>query len=159
MGLSNYRLALENKHAVLKGELSAALKELHDYHAKAERMEELHWRAHEISQLISAAELLLKHEDPDWQPSLLKPRQPRKWSGPFKPGDRGRLALVVLRENGGWMRPYDIAITMLAQAGHDPKDRVERQRLANTLGNFLKKYEGDLVESRGGFAKEWRVIR
>jgi len=57
------------------------------------------------------------------------------------------------------MRPLDVATIMLDQIGHDHDDRLERTRLANSLGNYFKAHEGDLVESRGDYAKEWRVIR
>ncbi len=159
MGLTNYRLGLENEHATLRSEIQALEKELKTAQASADRVQELFWSIQNLRALVDAAERLLKHRDPDWPPTLVKPRRKREWAGLFKSGDRGRIALTILRENGGWMRPLDIAIIMLDQIGHDPEDRVERQRLANSLGNYLKSHEGDLVESRGDYAKEWRVIR
>ncbi|WP_158702981.1 hypothetical protein [Allosphingosinicella vermicomposti] len=48
---------------------------------------------------------------------------------------------------------------MLDQIGHDPEDLVARRKLTNSVGGYFKSHEGDLVESRGSFAKEWRVIR
>jgi hypothetical protein len=123
------------------------------------RSETLFWECRKLSEIVSAVEEVLRYNNPDWQSTLVAPRPKRKWTGLFKPGDRGRIALTILRKIGGWMRPLDIAVMMLEQIGHDPEDRIERQRLANSIGNYLKKHEGDLVESRGSFAKEWRVIR
>lgn len=159
MGFSNLRHGLENKHAALRGEIKAIDREMKEAQACADRLPELYWHRRRLADLVQATELLLRHDNPDWQPDKLKPRRPRKWTGPFKTGDQGRIALNVLRENGGWLRPYEIAVIMLDQIEHDPEDRRMRQRLTNSLGNYLKNYEGDLVESRGDYAKEWRVIR
>jgi hypothetical protein len=76
------------------------------------------------------------------------------WKSPFKSGEIGRTALAVLRESGGWMRPLDIARAMLERIGADAGDRLARQRLTNSVGGYLKSHEGDLVESRGEYAKE-----
>ena len=159
MGISNLRLGLENLHATLRGDLRAHQKELKAFATLSERMEELHYTCQKLRTVVNAVEEVLRHDDPAWQPTLVAPRPKRKWTSLFKPGDRGKIALTVLRESGGWMRPLDIATIMLDQIGHDPEDRTERTRLANSLGNYLKSHEGDLVESRGEYAKEWRVIR
>lgn len=159
MGISNLRLGLENLHATLRGEVRQADKELKAAQAVADRLESLFWERQRLSEVVRAVEMVLKHGDPDWTPTLVTPRPKRKWTSLFKPGDRGRIALTILRENGGWMRPLEIATAMLDQIQHDPEDRLERTRLANSLGNYLKAHEGDLVESRGDYAKEWQVIR
>lgn len=159
MGHTNLRLALENLHAVLGVELRDVQREFDSCVKAAERVDELQWKRFQLQEDVKAAERLLKRDDPEWRPTLVAPRKKRKWTSLFKPGDRIRIALTILRENGGWMRPYAIACIMLDQIRHDPEDRIERQRLANSLSNSFKKHEGDLVESRGDFAKEWRVIR
>lgn len=159
MGISNLRLGLENLHATLRGEIKQAEKDLKGYQTAVDRLEELHWHRVQLNEVLSAVTKVLMHGDPDWTPTLVAPRPKRKWTSLFKPGDRGRIALTILREHGDWMRPLDVASIMLDQIEHDPDDRVERTRLANSLGNYLKSHEGDLVESRGDYAKEWRVIR
>lgn len=159
MGISNLRLGLENLHATLRGEIKQAEKELKAAQAAADQLQDLFWERQRLQDVANAVAVILKHNDPNWQPTLVAPRPKRKWTSLFKPGDRGRIALTLLREHGGWMRPLDVATIMLDQIGHDPDDRLERTRLANSLGNYFKAHEGDLVESRGDYAKEWRVIR
>ena len=159
MGISNLRLGLENLHATLRGEIRQTEKDIGIANRAAERLEDLFWHRNDLNTVLSAVATVLKHGDPDWTPTLVAPRPKRKWTSLFKPGDRGRIALTILREHKGWMRPLDVASVMLDQIEHDPEDRVERTRLANSLGNYFKSHEGDLVESRGEYAKEWRVIR
>jgi hypothetical protein len=159
MGISNLRLGLENLHSTLRGDLRANEGELKSLEAATERMKDLFYACEELRSVIKAVEQVLRYDEPDWQPTLVAPRPKRKWTSLFKPGDRGRIALTILRENDGWMRPLDIATIMLEQIGHDPDDRIERTRLANTIAAYFKSHEGDLVESRGDYAKEWRVIR
>ena len=159
MGISNLRLGLENLHATLRGQIKQTEKDLHAANEAAQRADELFWERNRLREVVKAVEQVLRHGDPDWTPTLVAPRPKRKWTSLFKPGDRGRIALTILREHGDWMRPLDVATTMLDQIDHDPEDRVERTRLANSLGNYFKSHEGDLVESRGDYAKEWRVIR
>ena len=48
---------------------------------------------------------------------------------------------------------------MLNEIGHDQDDVQTLYRVTNSVGTYFKKYEGQIVESRGSFAKEWRVIR
>ena len=159
MGISNLRLGLENLHATLRGQIKQTEKDLHIANEAAQRVEALFWERQRLNEVVEAVTKVLRHSDPDWTPTLVAPRPKRKWTSLFKPGDRGRIALTILREHGGWMRPLDVASIMLGQIEHDPDDRIERTRLANSLGNYLKSHEGDLVESRGDYAKEWRVIR
>lgn len=159
MGISNLRLGLENLHATLRGEIKQANKEIEELSRAAQRLDKLVWHRNDMNNVLNAVTTVLRYSDPKWKPTLMPIRPKRKWTSLFKPGDRFRIALTVLRENGSYMRPLDVATIMLDQIGHDPEDRLERTRLANSLGNSFKKYAGDLVESRGDYAKEWRVIR
>ena len=159
MGSTNLLVGLENKISVLKGELREAQREMRSITEGWERAPMMQARIYDLSETIKAAERVIRHDHPDWEPTRVKPRKRKKWSGPFKSGEIGRRALDVLRANGGWIRPYDIAIEMLRQIGRDPDDRSARQKLANSVSGYLKSHEGDLVESRGDYAKEWRVIR
>ena len=159
MGYTNLLLGLENKISVLKGELREAKREMQAITEGWDRAPLIQARIHKLGETIAAAERVIRYDYPDWEPTRVKPRKPRKWAGPFKSGDIGRGALTVLREHGNWMRPYDIAGVMLEQIGIDANDRAARQKLTNSVGGYFKSREGDLVESRGEYAKEWRVIR
>lgn len=159
MATTNLLLGLENKISVLRGELSQARKEVKTISDGWNRLPELQSRVNDLAETIAAAERVIRHDYPDWQPTRVKPRKPGKWRGLFKSGDIGRKALTVLRKADEWMRPIEVARAMLAQIGHDPDDRIEREKLSNSIGAYFKSWQGDLVESRGSFAKEWRVIR
>lgn len=159
MATTNLLLGLENKISVLRGELSEARKELKAISDGWDRAPVVQARISALSETIAAAERVIRHDYPDWQPTKLKPRKPRKWRGLFQSGDIGRKALTVLREADDWVRPLNVARIMLAEIGHDPDDRIAREKLTNSIAGYFKSREGDLVESRGDFAKEWRVIR
>lgn len=68
-------------------------------------------------------------------------------------------ALVVLREPSEWLRAREIAERMLTKIGHDADDKGTFDRTSNSVTTYLKKYEGELVESRRDYPKEWSLIR
>lgn len=150
---------LEHRLSHLRGEREAAAAELRSIEESVGRLSTLHERIASLDKAIQAAETLLLHDRPDWQSSRVKAVRPRVWKSPFRSGEIGRTALTVLRENGGWMRPYDIAKVMLERIGHDAADRVRREKLTGSVGAYFKKHKDQLVEVRGDYAKEWRVIR
>jgi len=159
MGTSNYKLGLEQRLARLKGELKDIRSEVGSIESTLTRLPSLHQRASAVETAITHLESLLQFDYPDWRSEKVKPITPRVWKSPFKPGEIGRTALTVLRENGGWMRPIEVAREMLRRIGSEDTDRVAREKLTNSVGGYFIKHKGRLVESRGDFAKEWRVIR
>ena len=150
---------LEHRLSHLRGEREAAAAELRSIEESVTRLTALHERIAGLDKAIQAAETLLLHDHPDWESSRIKAIRPREWSSPFKSGEIGRTALTILRENGDWMRPYDIAKIMLERIGHDASDRAQRERLSDSVGAYFKKHKDELVEVRGSYAKEWWVIR
>ncbi len=156
---SNLVHNLEHRLSHLRGEREAIASELRSIEESVTRLSALHEKLASLDKAIQAAETLLVYDRPDWQSSRVKAVRPRVWKSPFRPGELGRTALTVLRENGGWMRPFDVAKTMLDQIGHDPDDRQAREKLTNSIGAYFKAHQNDLVEVRGDYAKEWRVIR
>lgn len=154
MGITNLRYGLEGKIALFRGELEATREELKTIEAGVARLGGLHRRVAELETLISAAETLVRHDAPNWQSARVKSLKPRAWNQPFKSGEIGRTALSILRGSGGWMRPRDVAKAMLRGIGHDFDDRAASDKLTNSIGSYFKSHEGDLVKSRGEFAKE-----
>lgn len=150
---------LEHRLSHLLGEREAASAEIRMIEESVSRLSSLHEKITGLDKAIQAAHDLLQYDRPDWQPARVKAVRPRVWKSPFRSGEIGRTALGVLRENGGWMRPLDISRVMLDQINHDPDDRSRREKLTNTIAAYFKTHDGDLVESRGDYAKEWRVIR
>lgn len=150
---------LEHRLSHLRGERETAATELRSIEESVARLSTLHERLAALDKAIAAAEALLLHDRPDWQSERVKAVKPRVWKSPFKSGEVGRTALGILRERDDWLRPIEIARIMLERIGHDPEDRSARERLANTVGAYLKSHENELVESQGDYAKQWRVIR
>lgn len=159
MGKTNIKYGLERKIAQALGELEAAQKEINQIQAGLKRLIALREKVREQQALLSAAETILKIEEPNWSRDHIKPMRKGTWSSPFAAGDLGLTALAVLREAGDWLRAREIAARMLSQIGHDPDDKDVLDRTANSVTTYLKKYEGELVESRREYPKEWRVIR
>ena len=159
MGITNLRYGLEQRLSHLRGELETARDEVRSIEAGVARLSPLHQQIAGIEEAIKAFEAAIRYDNPDWRPEKVKAVKPRVWSSPFRSGEIGRTALAVLRENGEWMRPLDVAKAMLDRIGADAGDRQAREKLTNSVGAYFKGHEDDLVESRGEYAKEWRVIR
>jgi hypothetical protein len=158
MGTTNLRFGIENKLAHMKGELENLRIEIGTIEEGVARLSQCYQRAKELEEAIQAGETFFKFHNPDWQPAKIKAVQARIWNGPIKNGEQGRTALGILRENGGWMSCRELAEEMLRQVGH-PDDRILSEKTANTLGAYMRKYEGDLVEGKDQYPKKWRVIR
>ncbi|QKG72551.1 hypothetical protein [Erythrobacter mangrovi] len=158
MGKSNLKHGLERKIAFAKGEVKAAEKEISEIREGLRRLIPLRESLRNHSAIIKAAETILRFDHPGWSGDHIKPMRAGAWSSPFRSGEQGQLALTKLREAGDWLRPREVAKLMLEHIDHDPDDQVTLEKVTNSIGTYFKKYEGDLVESRGDFAKEWRVI-
>ena len=159
MGRTNLKLSLEKRLSYALGELQAAEKEQDELRIALRRLISLRVEVAELRKIVHSAETILLHDYPGWSRDQIKPVRAGVWKSPFKSGEQGQLALSTLRENGGWLRPREVAEMMLEEIGHDPEDTDTLHRVGSSIGIYFKKYENDLVESRGSYAKEWRVIR
>jgi hypothetical protein len=159
MGRTNLKHGLERKIAFARGELEDAQKEIDQIREGLKRLISLREQVRQNQAVVSAAETILKFDHPGWTGTHIKPKRQGTWSSPFRSGDQGQLALTTLREADDWLRPRDVAQKMLDHIGHDPEDEGTLDSVARSIGTYFKKYEGELVESRGSYAKEWRVIR
>ncbi len=157
MGTTNVKAGLEDRIAVFKGELEEAEAEIKRIEDGMEILQRLHNRRRKLLALISGAEDIIFESDPEWR-NKIKPRKKGKWHSPFKSGEIGRKALEVLREKDRWMRPRDVAIEMLKIRETRQDDRITIDKVTNSVGSYFYKHRDDLVESRGDFAKEWRLI-
>jgi hypothetical protein len=158
MGISNVQGGLEDRIATYKGELEEIEAEIKRIEDGIEILCKLKNRANKIRHLLIGAEDLIMDANPDWRKTI-RPRKKRKWTSPFKPGEIGSKALAILREHDRWMRPRDVAFLMLKHRGYHEQDRASLDKVTNSVGGYFAKHKGDLVESRGDFAKEWRLIR
>lgn len=159
MAISSFNYGLADRLAEYRGELERTRAEIAAIETGVSRLAELHQAVAELESLIGAIETISARERPDWDHTSVKGR--RKFVGEklFRSGEIGRTALGILRERAEWLRPLQVAEIMLAQIGHDLADRKARERLTNSVGNYFRKHEGELTESRGEYAKEWQVIR
>lgn len=156
MGTTNVKAGLEDRIAVFKGELEGVEAEIKQIEEGIEILQRLHNRRKKLLTLIGGAEDIIYESDPEWR-NKIKPRKKRKWHSPFSSGELGRNALSVLREKGRWMRPRDVAIIMLQIRELRQDDRVTIDKVTNSVAGYFAKHKNDLVESRGDFAKEWRI--
>lgn len=159
MGLTNFLGSAQDKIAKLRGELEQKRAEVKQIEEGVSRLAQLHADIVMLEDRIAAGIKFVQPDYPDWKPEKIKAIKRGRGKSPFKSGEMGRTALAILREHGGWLRPSEVAKIMLDRIGHDPDDRDFREKVANSLGNYFRSHHGDLVESRGDYAKEWRVIR
>jgi hypothetical protein len=158
MGRTNLKASLETKLSQVLGELQAAEKEFDQLRAGLKKLISLRQRIAELREVARSAETILRSEYPNWTPVNIKPTRAGAWKNPLRAGDLGKTALETLRELDEWARPRELAALMLAKVGHDQDDADALHRVANSVGTYFKKYESELVEARGDFAKEWRII-
>lgn len=159
MGRTNLKASLETKLSQVLGELKAAEKEEAEIRAGLKKLIALRERIARLKAVVQSAETVLRFEYPEWTPVNVKPTRAGAWKSPFRSGEQGKVALDTLREIDDWARPREVAKVMLAKINHDHNDAETLHRVTNSVGMYFKKYEDELVESRGEYAKEWRVIR
>ena len=159
MGISNGRAHLERRMAAYLSELAELRKELEAATKAAARLPDVKTRIARLEELVSAVELLLRDDDPTWNCSRVKPKRKHAFQSPFPIGEAGPMALDVLRLATEPMRVRDIVRVMLERIGITDYDRVLVDKLANSLGQYLASYRGDLVESDGGWPQKYSVIQ
>jgi len=159
MGRTTLRHGLEKELSHLLGELQDAEGEYEELRASLQRLIPLRQKIRDLRLVVGATETLLSHVHPNWKVDSIKPTRVHAWKTPFRSGEQGQLALSTLRQSAGWLRPREVAKIMLQQVGHDPDDADMLHRVTSSVGIYFKKYDCELVEARGSYAKEWRVIR
>lgn len=159
MGITNILAGTDDKLARLRGELLAKQAELQRIEESVQRISALHHEIAELERAIEGGETLLKYLHPEWTPSKAKARRSTAQDGPFKFGERGQIALGILRNAPTGMTTRDIMRQSLLQVGVVDPDRATLDRHTNSLSNYLKKHEGDLVKSDHGLPQKWSVIR
>jgi hypothetical protein len=69
------------------------------------------------------------------------------------------MPLDVLREASEPMTTRDMVRHMFERVGVADYGRDLLDKQTNSLGAYLKKHRGDLVESDDGWPQHWRLIR
>lgn len=159
MGISNGRAHLERKMGTFLSELDEKRRLAKNAKAAMDDLPGLTTRIESLEELVRATELLLREADPTWNSSRVKPRRKHSFVSPFGIGEAGPMSLDVLREATEPMTTREIVRAMFALIGLTDYDRDLLDKQANSLGAYLKKYRGDLVESNGAWPQKWWVIR
>lgn len=159
MGTSNLRASVADKIARLRGQSETLKSELTLIQKGVQRLPELIKDITAIDKAVADGTAFLQYLHPDWRPDKVKPVRPNAHRGPFKFGERSKIALSILREANEGMTARDLVTRCLAEIGMADPDRALLDKQANSLSSFLNKREGDLVQSDGDYPQKWSVIR
>ena len=150
MGITNTKLNLETEVARWKGELETKQTAIERIEAGMAMLEALRERVTKLDALIASAEMVIREGHPDWSSEAVEPRRKTDHHSPIPFGMLGRTALDVLRDGPPeGLRTREAARELLIRFNLDPEDRKLLDKTANSLGNYLKGNEGDLVASDG----------
>ena len=160
MGKTNRTASLESKIVALLGE--AELR--HEAIGKAERLiaelPALRERLREIDELVKACEAIIRSDHPEWRRDHLRAAKPFVHKIPITFGNASKTALDVLRLSGERMKVKEIAVEVLRRERHDQPDTTTIEKVANTIGNSLrKKKDQGYVETDGDYPARWWAVR
>lgn len=160
MGKTNRTAALESKITLLLGEQGSKREEITKAERLVEQLPALRERLWEIGTLIDACEAVIKSDHPNWTPDHLKPSKPFVHKIPVRFGNASKLAMDVLRLADQPMTVKEIAIEVLRREGHSQPDTATIEKVANTVGQGLrKKALGSFVDSDGSYPARWWAVR
>lgn len=159
MGISNGTAHVTRRLSMYLGELDERRRLAKRAREASDSLPSLNVEIERLEELVRASELILRDIDPNWNSSRVRPKRKHVFKSPFKLGQGGRMALDILREAPEPMTARDIVRVMFEQIGLADYDREALDKQTNTLGAYLKKHRGDLVESDGLWPQRWQVIR
>jgi hypothetical protein len=159
MGRSNRTAALERKIELLWGEQDELAKKIDEAERLVEQLPSMRERLWDIETLVKACEAIIKSDQPNWTRDHLKPSRPQVHKIPVKIGNASKLALQILRQAKEPMRVRDIAIEVLRCEGHQNMDTDTITKVANTVGNNLRKQQKQgLVDNDKGWPARWWIV-
>lgn len=160
MGKTNRTAALETKLSALLGEAEIKRSEIVKAEQLIAELPAMRERLWEIDELVKACEAIIRSDHPAWTRDHLKPATPFVHKIPVRFGHASKLALDVLRQAGKPMRVKDIAIEVLRREGQDNATTEVIEKVANAIGNALRKKKGlGYVETDGGYPALWRAVK
>lgn len=121
-------------------------------------MHEPETRVPELGQLIVAAKMLLKDNDPDWNPEDTPAVKPWTHHIPVPFGQCGRRGMKVLLEAKQPLSCRQVAQIVLRDVGESDPPPETLRRVQNAIESSFRKFEGRTVESSGAYPKQWRAI-
>jgi hypothetical protein len=160
MGKTNRTAALETKITHLLGEHLLVKEEVEKAEKLVEQLPVMRERLWEIETLISACETVIKSDHPKWTRDHLKASRPFVHKIPVKLGSATKLALDVLRLADRPLTVKEIAVEVLRREGHERPDTETITKVANTIGNGLRKrHQGGYVAHDSGWPAHWWATR
>lgn len=160
MGRSNRTEALESKIAFLMGEYEAKQAEIAKIEQQAADLAAMRERQREVETLIKACEVVIRSDQPDWTRDHVQPKLKFTHKIPVRLGTGIRQALDVLRQTGERMTVRQIAVEVLRREGHSGSDTETITKVANTIGNGLRKgSRSKYVTNDGEWPARWWVIK
>lgn len=160
MGKTNRKASLERKIELLLGEHQLRKEEIEKAEKLVEQLPSLRERLWEIEMLISACETVIKSDHPDWTRAHLTASRPFVHKIPVKLGSATKLAMDVLRLADKPLTVKEIAVEVLRREGHATPDTETITKVANTIGNGLRKRpKGLYIDHDGGWPARWWAVR
>lgn len=158
MGQTNLRASLRKRYSALAGELDDTKLQIERINREFGKLPELEAKIPELEKLISAAEILLRDNDPDWSPDDTPSIKPWTHHIPVPFGQCGRRGLKVLRETDQPMSVRQVAREVLRQCDVTQPEPETLRRVQNSIESSFRKFRGRTVESSGKYPAQWRAI-
>lgn len=158
MGMTNLRQSLRKRYSGLTGELEEARLQIDRIQRQVAKLPALKARIVELEPLIAAAELLLRDNDPDWNPEETPALKPWTHHIPVPFGQCGRRGMSVLRDAQQPMTTRQVAFEVLRECGESAPDRETLKRVKDAIEATFRKFRGRSVEASGRYPMQWRAI-
>jgi hypothetical protein len=101
---------------------------------------------------------VIKIVDSDFDLASIKPKRTYRENRWFKRGEAFLVALDVLREASGPLRPMEIAIRMLARKNIQQPTAIDRRNAWNAIKKSMDFYDGRTVQAVGRIrARRWQL--
>lgn len=160
MGKTNRTAALESKISQLLGEQEFKKVEIEKAEQSAEQLPAMRERLWEIGALVEACEAIIKSDHPSWTRDHIQSLRPFVHKIPIRLGFATKTALDVLRLADEPMTVRAIAIEVLRREGVEAPDTTTIEKVANTIGNGLRKRpRGTYLDNDGGWPARWWTVK
>lgn len=158
MGQTNLRASLKKRFSQLKGQRAELVSRIEAVRRDAARLDEMEAELPKFDRLLEATELLLRDNDPDFDPEETPALKPWTHHIPVPFGQCGRRGLKVLREANRPMSVRQVAQQVLAECDTSDPDKETLRRVQNAIEASFRKFQGRTVESSGKYPAQWRAI-
>ncbi|WP_298336403.1 hypothetical protein [uncultured Erythrobacter sp.] len=158
MGQTNLRASLKKRYSQLKGQRADLALRVEAVRRDASKLDEMEAELPKFDQLIEATELLLRDNDPDFDPNETPGLKPWTHHIPVPFGQCGRRGMKVLKEADCAMSVRQVAKQVLCEVGVDEPELETLRRVQNAIESSFRKFDGRTVESSGEYPKQWRAI-